>query len=52
MGVKDDFVSHEPREYRVKLGGSLASALAGFVAGVICTSVIFYVVLEIVKNGA
>lgn len=47
-----DFVSHEEREYKVKMGTTLASALTGFVAGVVCTSVIFYVVLEIVKNGA
>ncbi|MEX0877593.1 MAG: hypothetical protein WDZ40_01860 [Candidatus Spechtbacterales bacterium] len=47
-----DFVSKEEREYKVKLGTTIASALTGFVAGVVSASVIFYVVIEIVKNGA
>ena len=36
-----EFVSKEPRTFKFKLGGTLASALAGFVAGVVLTSIIW-----------
>lgn len=41
--VTRDFVSQEQREYKVKVGGILASALSGFIAGVIVASIIWMV---------
>ena len=37
-----DFVSEEKRDYRFKIGGTLASALSGFVAGTIASIIIFW----------
>lgn len=36
-----DFISEEQREYRFKVGRTIGSALAGFVVGVICASIIW-----------
>lgn len=43
-----DFVSNESRQYKFKLGGQLASALSGFIAGVIVSSIVWYVCIFIV----
>jgi len=40
-----DFVSWEPREFKFKIGKTLASSLSGFVAGVIFASIIWGVAL-------
>ena len=41
--ITRDFVSEESREYRMKIGGILASALSGFIAGIIVASIIWMV---------
>jgi hypothetical protein len=49
-----DFISEESRSFRIKLGYTLASSLAGLIAGVIISSVIWYYamdyVVESIKN--
>ncbi|MCX6721216.1 MAG: hypothetical protein NT026_01280 [Candidatus Staskawiczbacteria bacterium] len=49
-----EFVSEENRPFRVRLGYTLASSLAGLVAGVIISSIIWYQALnyavEAIKN--
>jgi len=39
-----DFISQEKREFCFKIGGTLASSLTGFVAGVIFASIFWGVV--------
>jgi hypothetical protein len=39
--VTEDFVSQEPRTFRFKIGRLLASSLAGFIAGVVITTIIW-----------
>lgn len=39
--IHPDFISREPRRFRMGLGGPIASALSGFVAGVLVASIIF-----------
>ncbi|MFA6135800.1 MAG: hypothetical protein WC705_00315 [Candidatus Paceibacterota bacterium] len=34
-----DFISHEPREYKYKIGKLIASSLSGFIAGVIFATI-------------
>ncbi|KKU04864.1 MAG: hypothetical protein UX07_C0025G0005 [Parcubacteria group bacterium GW2011_GWA2_45_30] len=41
--ISRDFISEEPREYGFKLGSTIASALSGFIAGVIVTGIVWYV---------
>jgi len=41
--ITRDFVSQEQREYKIKIGGILASALSGFIAGIIVASLIWMV---------
>ena len=43
-----DFVSNESRKYKFKMGGQLASSLSGFIAGVIVSSIVWYVCFFIV----
>lgn len=50
--VVEDFVSREKREFKVKIGWFIASALSGFVAGVIATSIIWFTVIYITKDIA
>ena len=38
-----NFISRDPRTFRFKIGRLLASSLAGFIAGVIVTSIIWLV---------
>lgn len=47
--MKNEFISKEERDYSFKVGKSLASALAGFVAGSVFTSVIWFFALYITK---
>jgi tetrahydromethanopterin S-methyltransferase subunit B len=46
-----DFVSQEQREYKVKMGGILASALSGFIAGLIVASIIWMVAFKYLPAG-
>lgn len=41
--ISRDFVSNEQRDFKFKLGGTLASALSGFIAGAIAAVIIFLV---------
>lgn len=41
--ITRDFVSEEPREYGFKFGHTIASALSGFIAGVLATGIVWYV---------
>lgn len=45
-----DFISTEKRNYRFQLGTTVASALSGFIAGVIATSIFWAVSIEILKS--
>jgi acid phosphatase family membrane protein YuiD len=45
MDPRQDFISQEKRAYKIQLGHTLASALTGFVAGVISASIIFGTIL-------
>lgn len=39
-----DFISEEKRDFKFKLGNTLASALTGFIAGIISAVFVFWVV--------
>jgi len=41
-----DFVSKDPRQYRLKIGRSVASSLSGFVVGIISASIVWIVALN------
>jgi len=45
-----DFVSHEQRQYNFKLGQVVASALTGFLAGLISASIIWMLALYYINN--
>lgn len=38
-----EFVSDEKRSYKFRLGRTIASSLAGFVAGAIAASIVWYI---------
>lgn len=44
-----DFISKEERRFRAKLGWHIASALSGFIAGVIAASVVWFAVVYVLK---
>jgi len=50
--MENEFISKEERHFPFRIGKSLASGLAGFVAGVIFTSMIFVVALYIARQYA
>jgi len=50
--ITRDFVSEEKREYRFKIGQLLASALSGFLAGVIVASIVWMIALQYLMNMA
>lgn len=39
--VTDDFISHDKRRFKWRIGKALASSLSGFIAGLIVSSIIF-----------
>lgn len=39
--IKKDFISEENREFKWKLGNSLASSLTGFIVGIIVSVIVF-----------
>jgi len=45
-----DFCSQEKREYRMKIGQTVASALSGVVCGAIIASIIWYIALYFAFN--
>jgi len=40
--LKEEFISHEQRNYKLKLGKVLASSLSGVIAGIIITMIIVF----------
>lgn len=46
-----DFVSEEKRAYKFKIGKTLASSLAGFVAGVVIATIILVTAYLVFANG-
>jgi hypothetical protein len=41
-----EFISEENRSYKLRIGNTIASSLAGLVCGVIIASIIWYVALK------
>ena len=46
-----EFVSMEKRSYAMKLGNFTASSLAGFVAGAVVASLIWYTIIYVVNHS-
>ena len=44
-----DFISEEQREFKFKIGKTLVSALSGFIAGVIFTSIFWIMIFYFLK---
>lgn len=40
--LKDDFISHEKRDFKLRLGKAIASSLSGVIAGIIITLIIIF----------
>lgn len=45
--ITRDFVSNEKREFTIRIGSTLASALSGFVAGAVASVIVFLVGYQI-----
>jgi len=45
--IKEEFISHEKRKFKYKLGKILASSLSGFIAGIIVTVIVFFALFNI-----
>jgi len=45
--IEDNFISHEHRRFKFRLGKALASSLSGFIAGIIVTIIVFLAVFDI-----
>jgi hypothetical protein len=45
-GFIREFISEENRNYRVQIGSTIASSLAGMVCGVVITSIIWFIALN------
>ena len=48
--ILKDFISEENREFKFKIGKILASALSGFIAGVIFTSIFLAVIITQIEH--
>lgn len=48
--IAREFISEERRNYRFKIGTTIASAFAGFLAGVIVTSMVFVTVVSFLAD--
>lgn len=46
INIARDFISDEKRNYKVKVGGLIASSLSGFICGIIVASIIWIVVFQ------
>jgi len=44
-----DFISEEPRQFKFRIGKTLASSLSGFIAGVISASIFWFIFLYFLK---
>ncbi|MDD3098316.1 MAG: hypothetical protein PHU82_00570 [Candidatus Pacebacteria bacterium] len=44
-----DFVSEEPRDFKFKIGTTIASSLSGFIAGVFATLIFLAIILYFLK---
>lgn len=42
--LREEFGSEEGREYKFKIGKFRASSLSGFIAGVLCATIIWFAV--------
>ncbi len=49
--ILSEFVSKENRNYKFKLGRTIASSLAGFIAGAIVASIVWYVAFRFVVGS-
>lgn len=49
--ISKDFISNESRKFPFKIGKALASSLAGFIAGMIVTSVLWIVGIWCVQQS-
>ena len=45
-----DFVSEENRSYKIHIGSTIASSLAGIICGVIIASIVWYVALKYIVD--
>ncbi len=45
MSASDDFVSHESKTYRFRMGTVIASSLSGFIAGALIASIAWLLVI-------
>lgn len=43
MKILRDFISNEERDFKVKVGSTIASSLTGFIAGIIVASIIWWI---------
>lgn len=46
--LKEEFISHEQKDYKIRLGKVLASSLSGVIAGVIITMIIVFSFYDLV----
>lgn len=49
MSIKNDFISNEKREFRFKLGTTLASSLTGFLVGIVASSIVWLIAISSMK---
>lgn len=45
--IKEDFISHDERRFKVRIGKVLASSLSGFIAGIIITVIFFLTLFDV-----
>lgn len=47
----EDFISHDRKKFKHKLGKVLASSLSGFIAGIIVTTILFLTIFDVAFKG-
>lgn len=50
--LSDDFISHDRKKFKYRLGKVLASSLSGFIAGLIVASIIFLAFFDLALKGS
>jgi len=50
--LSEDFVSHDRKKFKYRIGKVLASSLSGFIAGIIVASIIFLTFFDLVLKGS
>jgi hypothetical protein len=45
--IKEEFISHEKRNFKFSLGKIIASSLSGFIAGIIVTVIFFLTLFDV-----